>query len=119
MEIFEKYYPTLLKEVIEIELKYIAQTSDTGQILKSILKDELHISSRLLIKLKTSDAIFVNGEPKFVNYIIKENDIVTVLIDFEEVDYIEPEEMNLDILYEDEYILVVNKPAGIVVHPSS
>ena len=106
-------------EVIKIELKYIVNSNENGKILKDILKNELHISARLLIKLKTSNSIFVNGESKFVNYVVKENDIITVLINFEEEDFIEAEEMKLDILYEDEYILVVNKPAGIVVHPSS
>ncbi len=106
-------------EVIKIELKYVVDSNENGKILKDILKNELHISARLLIKLKTSDAILVNGESKFVNYTVKEKDIVTVLINFEEEDFIEAEEMKLDILYEDEYILVVNKPAGIVVHPSS
>ena len=119
MEIFEKYFPTLSKEVIKIELKYVVNSNENGKILKDILKNKLHISARLLIKLKTSDCIFVNGESKFVNHIVKENDIVTVLIDFEEEDFIDAEEMNLDIIYEDEYLLVVNKPAGIVVHPSS
>lgn len=69
--------------------------------------------------MKNAQNIFVNSEPKFVNHIVEENDIVTALINFEEIDYIEPEEMNLDIIYEDEYLLVANKPAGIVVHPSS
>ena len=71
-------------EVIKIELKYIVNSNENGKILKDILKNELHISARLLIKLKTSNSIFVNGESKFVNYVVKENDIITVLINFED-----------------------------------
>ncbi|MBR3888288.1 MAG: RluA family pseudouridine synthase [Clostridia bacterium] len=102
-----------------MKLEYKVTAQDANKTVKNILKDKLNISSRLLIKLKNAQNIFVNSEPKFVNHIVEENDIVTALINFEEIDYIEPEEMNLDIIYEDEYLLVANKPAGIVVHPSS
>lgn len=105
--------------MILIKLEYKVTAQEANKPVKNILKDKLNISSRLLIRLKNAQNIFVNNEPKFVNHIVEENDIVTALIDFEEIDYIEPEEINLDIIYEDEYILVVNKPAGIVVHPSS
>lgn len=105
--------------MILIKLEYTVTTQEVNKTVKNILKEKLNISSRLLIKLKNAQNIFVNGESKFVNHVVKENDIVSVLINFEEEDYIEAEEMNLDILYEDEYLLVVNKPSGIVVHPSS
>ena len=100
-------------------LNYTVLDTDNGQKIANILRNQLNISSRLLNKLKMNEKILVNNIPVFSNYIVKTGDFITVLIDFEEVDYIAPEEMNLDIIYEDEYLLVVNKPAGIVVHPSS
>ena len=63
--------------------------------------------------------IFVNNEPVTINHELKENDIVEARIDFIEDDDIVPEKMDLDILYEDEYLLAINKASGIVVHPSS
>lgn len=105
--------------MIKIELKHLVNKEDNKTTVTHILKDRLNISSRLLIKLKMNEKILVNGIPVFSNYVVSTGDNILVKIDFEETDYITPEEMNLNILYEDEYILAVNKPAGIVVHPSS
>lgn len=87
--------------------------------ISHILRDKLQISARLLNKLKMNEKILVNNVPVFSSYIVHADDIIEVYIDFEEEDNILPEEMKLDILYEDDYIIAVNKPAGIVVHPSS
>ncbi len=100
-------------------LNYTVSDAEDGQKIALILHNQLNISSRLLKKLKMNEKILVNDKPVYSNYIVKTGELITVLIDFEEIDYIEPEKMNLDIIYEDEYLLVVNKPAGIVVHPSS
>lgn len=62
--------------------------------------------------------IFVNDVPVKANYKVKANDVVRVLMEqppFENI--IIPENIPLDIVYEDEDLLVVNKPAGLVVHP--
>lgn len=100
-------------------LTYIISKNEEGQKISNILKNKLNISARLLTKLKMNEKILINDVPVFSSYIVKSEDTVTVKIDFEENDYIEAEKMPLDILYEDEYLLAVNKPAGIVVHPSS
>lgn len=92
---------------------------DNKTTVTHILKDRLNISARLLIKLKMNNKILVNDIPVFSNYIVSTGDNILVKIDFEEADYITPEKMNLNILYEDEYILAIDKPDGIVVHPSS
>lgn len=62
--------------------------------------------------------VWVNGKPVASNYKIKPGDIIQVLLDHEPHDFtITPENIPLDIIYEDEDLLVVNKPAGLVVHP--
>jgi len=104
--------------VIKIELKYIVGKNEEGKISK-ILLNKMNISSRLLHKLKMNEKILVNNQPVFSNYIVHENDFITVKIDFIEKDFMIPEQMDLDVLYEDEYFLAINKPAGMVVHPSS
>ncbi|MBQ9267749.1 MAG: RluA family pseudouridine synthase [Clostridia bacterium] len=113
------YYDIIHLEVIKIILKYLVTKNDIDQKVSNILKTKLNISSRLIAKLKNNHKILVNGNSVFTSYEVKEGDIVEVLIDFEETDFIVPEKMDLEILYEDEYLLAVNKPAGIVVHPSS
>ncbi len=62
--------------------------------------------------------VWVNGEPVASNYRVKPGDVIQVLLDHEPHDFtITPENIPLDIVYEDGDLLVVNKPAGLVVHP--
>lgn len=87
--------------------------------VKEVLKEYWEISDRLLIKLKKQQKIFLNGNPTYVNAILKDNDIVSIDLDFEETsENIVPTKINLDIIFEDDFLLIVNKPAGIPVHPS-
>lgn len=102
-----------------INLNYVINETEEGQKISHILRDKLNISARLLNKLKMNEKIIVNSKPVFSSYIVHSGDDVTVKIDFEEEDNIEHQRMNLDVLYEDDFLLAVNKPAGIVVHPSS
>lgn len=103
--------------MIKIKLTYIVDDNDLS--LKTIIRNKLKISNRLLIKLKNSSNIFVNGIAVPINHEIYTNDLIEIKIEFIEADDILPEKMDLDILYEDEYILAINKMPGIVVHPSS
>lgn len=87
--------------------------------VKEVLKEYWEISDRLLIKLKKQQKIFLNGNPTYVNAILKDNDIVSIDLDFEETsENIVPTKINLDIIFEDDFLLIVNKPAGIPMHPS-
>ena len=62
--------------------------------------------------------VWVNGLPVASNYRVKPGDIIQVLLDHEPHDFtITPENIPLTIVYEDEDLLVINKPAGLVVHP--
>lgn len=62
--------------------------------------------------------VSINAVPVKSNYKAKNGDIVTIVHEEEAPLEIEPENIPLDIVYEDEYLLVVNKPSGMVVHPS-
>lgn len=102
-----------------MNLKYCIQPNDNYFNIKELLKVKFQISDRLLIKLKKNKKILLNGNPTFVDYNLKPFDTVEIIIDFEEEsENIVSLEMNLDIIYEDEYYLVINKPAGLAVHPS-
>lgn len=62
--------------------------------------------------------VWVNGAPVASNHKVKPLDIIQVLLDHEPHDYtIYPEDIPLTIVYEDDQVLVINKPAGLVVHP--
>lgn len=64
------------------------------------------------------DVVTVNGKAVKVNYKVKEEDEITVTIPEPEALDIQPEDLNLEIYYEDADVLVVNKPRGMVVHPA-
>ena len=97
-----------------MELKLTAQREGR---LSSFLKDELKMSTGLMNKLKWGDGIRVNGESQRTNYPVMPGDVITVRMEEEEPEY-PAEEGPLDILYEDDFILVVDKPAGMLIHPS-
>ena len=85
--------------------------------LSSFLKDELKMSTGLINKLKWDDSIRVNGQPQWTNYPVVPGDVITVRLAEEEPEY-PAEDGPLDVLYEDDHILVVDKPAGMLIHPS-
>ena len=95
---------------------------DRGQVpvrIDKFMFEKLQHSSRNRIQ-KAAEAGFVhvNDRPVKSNYKVRPGDIVTLMLDRPHYDTtIEPEEIPLDIVYEDDDLMVVNKPAGLVVHP--
>ena len=85
--------------------------------LSSFLKEEMKMSTGLMNKLKWGDAIQVNGEVRWMNYSVQPGDVITVRMEEEEPEY-PAQDGPLDILYEDDHILVADKPAGMLIHPS-
>lgn len=84
-----------------------------------VLKLEFNMSDRLILKLKRASQIYLNGVISYSWNPISVGDIITVIIDFEEDNSnIVPTPINLDILYEDDCLLIVNKPPHMPVHPS-
>lgn len=78
--------------------------------VKEILKEHFEISDRLLIKLKKNKKIFLNGSPVYVTEKVSIGDYLYIDLDFEEkTENIVPQKMDLDIVYEDEWLLVINK----------
>lgn len=102
-----------------MKLEYRIENLTKYETIKEILKEEFFMSERLIAKLKNSKQIYINNEPVYINYQLKIGDLLTVDIDFiENNDNIVPIKMNLNILFEDDSLLVIDKPAGIPVHPS-
>lgn len=84
--------------------------------LDQYLVEELGISRSQVLKMIKNDEVLVNGKKTKSGYNVINGDIIDV--NHEENNDILPEKMDLDIVYEDEYLLVVNKPNGMVVHPA-
>lgn len=97
-------------------------TADKGQELlrvdKFLVARLQHSSRNRVQQAAEAGCILVNGKPVKSNYRVKPFDIVQVVMDRPRYEFeIIPEDIPLDIVYEDDWVLVVNKPAGLVVHP--
>jgi 23S rRNA pseudouridine1911/1915/1917 synthase len=87
--------------------------------INQILQNELKISSRLLFKLIKNNKISLNENICDTRNIPDIGDIISIDFNYEEDNSnIIPTKMELNIIYEDDWLLVVNKPAGIAIHPS-
>lgn len=85
--------------------------------LISFLRGELKLSSTLTTRLKYRDAYRVNGERVHVHHRIHVGDVITVDLQESPPDY-PAEEGELSILYEDEALIVLDKPVGVMMHPT-
>ncbi len=100
-------------------LEHTIGADDAGKPVKYILKSRLELSTRLVKKLKYQNRILVNDVPVKIIYIVKENDKLKVELELEEVcENVEPQNIPIDIIHEDDCLLVLNKQPGIVVHPT-
>lgn len=102
-----------------MKLEYKITNLTKYNSIRAILKEEFLMSDRLIAKLKNTSQIYINNKPVYIKHILSTEDVLSVNLDFnEESENIVPTKMKLDILYEDESLLILNKPAGIPVHPS-
>lgn len=102
-----------------MKLSYTVKQNDSYINVLDVLKNEFLLSARLITKLKQSNNIFFNEEITYTKKLVCANDVVSVLIDFvEDNSNIVATNIPLDIIYEDEYLLSINKPANMPVHPS-
>ena len=97
-----------------MELRHIAQREGR---LSSFLTGELKMSAGLMNRLKWQEAILVNGKPEHTDFAVQAGDHITVLLDEPEPEY-PAEDGELTILFEDDHLLAVDKPAGMLIHPS-
>ena len=102
-----------------MEILYIKNKNDNYKTVNEVLKNEFNISSRLRLRLINNNMIFLNGVICSTKDFLQDNDEIRISFNYDdESKNIVPIKMKLDIIYEDEWLLVVNKPAGIAVHPS-
>ena len=95
----------------------LSWTATRAGRLSSFLLGELKMSAGLMNKLRWGDSIMVNGTPQRTNYPVQPGDVITVTLAEETPEY-PAEDGVLSILYEDDAILAVDKPAGMLIHPS-
>ena len=96
-------------------MKYQAEENDIR--LDVFLASVLDVSRSQVTKMIKNNEVLVNGKVVKAGYLLSVFD--TVLVNHKEEDYLTPSKMDLDIIYEDEDVLVVNKANGVVVHPGA
>lgn len=102
------------------DTKFIIDYNDEGKRIDSFLSEAISDISRSKIQNAIKNKkILVNNTPVKPSYSLKENDIIICQDFSSELYYIPPQNIPLDIVYEDENMLVVNKPSGMLTHPTT
>jgi 23S rRNA pseudouridine1911/1915/1917 synthase len=108
------------KPAIQKQKQWIVNSGEIGLRLDRFLAEKLlHHSRSFIQKLIKEQVVIVNNKPVKPSYQIAENDVITLHIPEAEPSHLQPEAIPLDVLYEDAHLLVINKPAGLVVHPGA
>lgn len=100
-------------------LRYDVKESDSGKKIYTIMRRELLVSAALTRRLKQVDAIYLNGQPAYTDRVVLPGDTLTIDITAAEppCDNI-PERGSIDVLYENAGLIAVDKPPGMLTHPS-
>ena len=99
---------------------FIPAAEDAGKRLDAYLAEEIEGWSRSRLQaLITNEDILVNDKPAKSSYRLREGDEIDVDLVEQPAAVFEPEDIPLDIVFEDEFLAVINKPAGMVVHPGA
>ena len=95
------------------------EVNSEGVRLDSYIASNSDLSRSRVSKLISDNKVLVNGKEKNASYKVKLGDIIEVSLDEEiNLDNLEPTNIPLDIVYEDEYLMIINKESGLVVHPA-
>ena len=100
-------------------ITYAIDESYHGDTILQFLKKHLYTDKAIIALKKTPEGILLKNTWAYVNQKISSGDILIIkIVDSDSSENILPENLNLDIVYEDDDILVVNKPANMPIHPS-
>ena len=102
-------------------LTLTVSSEQAGRTVRSLLKTELHLSTGCINRLKRQETgLTLNGTRVFTTAVVREGDVLAADVSAaERPSSIEPVQMELDIYFEDEHLLILNKPAPLAVIPSS
>lgn len=110
MMLSERYYPPLIVEVLE---------EDDGRPVRNVLEKRLGVSRKLLSQVKLTEyGLTINEQRVYTTAIVKRGDVIRLRMEKEESEDILPQEIPFHIVFEDDDLLIVNKPAGMIVHPT-
>lgn len=99
------------------DLVYCIHNEETGYTVGTLLRKKLGFSRALLRGLKRCGEVRVNGRRVYLGEKVQAGDTLVVTMPPDEITMLEPEAIPLEIIYEDDDLLAVNKPPGMLVHP--
>jgi len=102
-----------------MHIEYRVTNDNNNQKVSQILRNHLKFSRGEVRRIKTCDGLMVNDQTVRLNSLVKEGDLIRVDFQEDEDQPVIPQDMPLNILFEDDHILVVNKPCNMLMHPLS
>lgn len=93
------------------------QMNEAGKTVRDVLRNRYRFSRRFFRKLKESAGVTLNGRPVFLTVRVEEGDLLRVKLPEERTD-LPPQPVSFDVVHEDEDLVVIDKPPGLVVHPT-
>lgn len=100
-------------------LEHRVAAGSAGRTVEEILKEEMGVSGRMIQRLTRSRGILLNRRPGYLRRMVREGDTLAARIGAEEEPTLAPVAMDLAILHEDDDSIVLDKPAGLLVHPTA
>ena len=97
----------------------IITVKESNERLDKYLANNTDYSRVMISKMIDAEFIKVNGKLEKASYKVKESDTIEIIDGYKEEIDIKPTQMDLNIVYEDEHLMIINKPSGLVVHPGS
>lgn len=99
-------------------VSYRIAIEDEGNTMKEFLRKKKGLSRKLLVRMKQEKSIYLNGQFTYLDHLLKAGDTITFVMPEEESENIVPQDMVINIEYEDEDVMVLNKPYNQCVHPT-
>ncbi len=106
-------------EVGGADIELTSASFDIGKRADAFVAENTELTRSAAVRLIESQSILVCGRPVAKNYKVRAGDVFSIIMPKVEPDKAEPEDIPLNIVYEDSDIIVVNKPKGMVVHPAA
>lgn len=105
------------QETLPLFTHTVTPTED-GLMLRQVLRNQYRFSKRLMTQMKREHLVLVNGEFLYFTARVKAGDQIQIQMPKEETDHIVPQPLHFTVVYEDEDLIVIDKPPGLVVHPT-
>ncbi|WP_124728183.1 RluA family pseudouridine synthase [Staphylospora marina] len=91
---------------------------EDGLMLKQVLRNRFRFSRRLMNKLKMNRLVTVNGEVIWFTARVKKGDLVEIRMPEDRTEHLPPQPVEFRVVYEDADLIIIDKPPGLVVHPT-